>query len=323
LQEIKAIYELKLSFKDWWFFDTNCLSELIKQHLNGNQDNVENLIRDKFLLISSSNLLEISKRPDLANNLFEVVECSNVYVIPNTTIYWQIEISSFLKKANMSNILRSADHRFNNREVPILYKLESGFSEALLNDNRFLEIVRDSDNVRLQWQKGVRGDIGQAITNSFFNEIILWSHISRKMNEYSREWFKATVPVDECTLNNFPSFFTYWYTYYYRYMKNHVTPEKNDFEDIQSANLLPYCTKYFGERKFTNIFKSIKNMEPPSIYKIHKEMKNSGVKTRKAFKNIKSEKVKRQYKQRYKLFPNTEVFNFRELVEILKGDKEI
>ena len=293
-------------FRNWWFFDTNCISELIKLSLSGFNKAVCEFINNKDILISASVIQELRKRPDLLLDLDDTLSCSNLFLVPDNTRFWYTDIFNFL------NVL---DLKMNSLQV---YPLLDGFARQLIISQEFEEVCKNAEaNVNNLFLSKVVPDVGANLDERDLSAII-WQTVNR----YGNEWFKINIPPADCNSLNFPSFYVYYYTYYYRYIKNStVKPELNDFIDLANCLVAPYCEKYFAENKFTNVLRlSVKGRTPPTAYQMIKRAFKKGLIDNKTFQNAKIKKDDLSVSD--ELLKDTKFYKYSEMVDQIKGIKQ-
>lgn len=291
------------SFKDWWFFDTNCLSELIKLQKTGNAEKIHLFLHNKDVMLLSTSFQEIRKRPDLLEYLEETLSSARTYLVSDVTRFWYADIFNFLNTDGIA---------FNSLET---YPLKPGFVELLLDSKEFEEVCANSEEqIEQRFFQQIEADIGANLDDRDLC-IVIWHRI----NKYCQEFFNSTIPPANGHALNFPSFYVFYYTYYYRYIKNaSVVPETNDFIDLVNSIAAPYCSNYFCEQKFANIIRdSVQGRQPPSPWNLMKRVYKRGGITREVYEDA---KTKRHYLDRKsRLLPGTKIFNFSEMrKQILK-----
>ncbi len=243
-------------FSDWWFFDTNCISELVKMCEQGHRQEVLEFVAGRDILVSSLLLMELRLARDVAINLERVLGGANPFLVVDYELFWRADISNFL------NVDRMRVNTLEATPVP------SGL---------FVEITRNSqfDAVSKQWEQTASTQYLDKVgvdLGSMLDERDLCAFIWAKVNEYSAKWFKVEIPPADCSSVNFPSFYTFYYTYFFRYMKNRdVLPEPNDFVDLTHCMAAPYCERYYAERTFGTLLGSnVKDHRPPTSKQLAK-----------------------------------------------------
>jgi len=97
LNEQESLKGKDASFSNWWFFDTNCISELIKLTQNGYESKVHVFLNDKDILILSSVVEELRKRPDLLDKFDKTFSTANPYLVSDNTRFWYTDIFNFFE----------------------------------------------------------------------------------------------------------------------------------------------------------------------------------------------------------------------------------
>ncbi|GAG92285.1 unnamed protein product [marine sediment metagenome] len=83
-------------FYKWWYFDTNCLSELVKLSTKGYSMKINDFIQDRDILLSSTHMQELRKVPNILRSIPLVLNSANVYLVPDMTRFWYTDIFNFL-----------------------------------------------------------------------------------------------------------------------------------------------------------------------------------------------------------------------------------
>jgi hypothetical protein len=79
-------------FHRWWYFDTNCISELVKLSIGGHSAAVHDFVAGRDVLLTSTSMQELRKVPNILRSLFRYVKSSNV----------KPDINDFIDLANCS-----------------------------------------------------------------------------------------------------------------------------------------------------------------------------------------------------------------------------
>lgn len=249
------------TFKHWWFFDTNCLSELVKLSSSGHKTNVSNFISGKDVLITSTSIQELSKAPDILLNILSSLETANLYFVPDITKFWYTDFINFFDDNKNHVPMNSLD----------AYPLKPDLIDMVLNtrNDEFEGAINIfEENVLDIFFDRVTPDIGASL-----DERDLCVHIFKVINEYSQTWFNISIPHADISSLNFPSFYTFFYAYYFRIVKNRdIKLESNDFIDLENCMISPYCESYYCEATFANVLNNIKGRKPPTAYQIVKKM---------------------------------------------------
>lgn len=283
-------------FDRWWFFDTNCVSELVKLYRDGQGSQVRNLVRGRDILLACTILQELRKAPDLLKLLERALEGAKPFLLPDVTRFWWTDICNFL----------NVDRRpINSLEV---YPLIPGFLQQLIQSKEFDEVsIRSEEEVSREFFLKLADDIGTNLDERDLC-VVVWHRI----NKCGREWFDIDIPPADVNPRNFPAFYVFFYTYYFRFMKNRVKPELNDFMDIANSLPSPYCERFYGEAKFTRILRNyIQGREPPSAFQLIKRTYKKGLIDRQVYEDAKRKKG--TLERRYRLLENVQIFNFSEM----------
>lgn len=288
------------TFKHWWFFDTNCLSELVKLSSSGYKKKVRNYVAGKDILLTSTSVQELSKAPDILQNILASLETSNLYFAPDITKFWYTDFINFFDDDNNHIPINSLD----------VYPLQPDLIEMVLETRKdeFESSINEFEENALDiFFDRVTPDIGASL-----DERDLCVHVFKVINEYSQSWFNLSIPhADICPLN-FPSFYTFFYAYYFRIVKNRdMKLESNDFIDLENCMVAPYCERFYCEATFANVLNNIKGRKPPTAYRIVKKMYKMGLITSEVFNAQRRNKEK--LSSTSKLLMNTEILKFAEM----------
>jgi len=290
------------SFKNWWYFDTNCLSELVKEYRRSGTQAIANLISGKDILLSNTVLVEMRKRPDLLDKLEQALQPAKPFLVPDIWRFWDADIANFL---NVDQIALN---------VLDVFPVPAGFLASLSQNRRFSQV---SNTMELELDRGFLSGLAPDVGSRMDERdlcMVIWSKIANHAKQYA----KVEIPWVDVTPAAFPSFYVYFYTYYFKFMRsNCVAPELNDALDLTNSLPLPYCERYYGERAFTNVLKSVQAHEPPSSWALctraYKEHRID-------YQTYKALKDKReQVSQTSPMLEGVHIFNFSELQSHLQG----
>jgi hypothetical protein len=287
-------------FNRWWFFDTNCLSELVKMTERGLAAQVRSFVVGKDILLTATLLKELRKAPRILESLEAALETANVFLAPDIDRFWYTDIFNFV---NVDCI------QFNSLEV---YPLQQGFLKELTGKHheRFEEVCAKSERELAEfYPKAVGPDIGGKA-----DERDLCVYIWSRVNGFGQEWFKIDIPVADCHSRNFPSFYVYFYTYYFRYIKNSTAkPQLNDFTDMTHCMVAPYCERFYCESTFASILKNnVQGRTPPAAHQLVKKTYKKGLIDSSAYNEKKQKKT--IYDKTFPMLESTQIYNYSEMV---------
>ena len=220
------------------------------------------------------------------------------FLVADCTKFWYTDIINYLNVGN--------EIKMNSLQT---YRIKKGFLCELKSNSDFNSVCKSADdNVQKEFLNRINPDIGASL-----DETALITIIFSRILQYAKNNFKIEIPHADCTYNNFPSFFVFYYAYYFRYIRNKkASPEINDFIDLSNTLAAPYCERYFCESKFANLLRlQVKNHIPPSAFNIAKKMYKEGMIESERFEKIKNEKEK--FNKKPGLLPNTEIVKFSEM----------
>lgn len=283
-------------FNQWWFFDTNCLSELVKQWRQGHGTTVDYLIGGKDILLVANTLQELRRAPDILQDLATVLHTANTFVVPDITRFWYTDLMNFC----------------NPTRIPIntlnVQKIQKELFTMILTQKEFDAACQEVEtSIQNNFLNKVACDIGSQI-----DERDLCMHIHMIVNRYAQRWLNIEIPIVDCNPKNFPSFYTFFYTYFYRYIKNRVNATNNDFIDFQNIIPLVYCQRFYGEKKITSVLKKhVQGHYPPSAFHMATRMHKMNKISSEQIHTIK--RNKHLYSYTSMLLPDLQIFDFSEL----------
>lgn len=178
-------------FRGWSFFETNCLSELVKLTRNGSGKGVRSFLSGRDVLLPGTVLSEISAVPEIARDAGKMLSTARVFLVP--------DISKFLE-CDLWNVINVEGHPRNVLETtPIPEDLFSSLS----THRRFVEAVKQSRAaVEAEYRQRVQPDVGVELDERQLLALI-WSRI----NSMAMEWLKLEIPTADARPDRFPAFF--------------------------------------------------------------------------------------------------------------------
>jgi hypothetical protein len=176
-------------FSNWWFFDTNCISELVKIW-NENQDiRVQRFVAGKDILLTSSIVQELRNAPDILRTLGSALVNANLYLAPDMTRFWYTDILNFRNQKPRPPV--------NSLQVQ---RVPPNFFEMVLQKPEFEEACLEAEtDVRNRFFDAIELDIG-----SNLDERDLCIYIFSVVNKLGQEWFQIDIRAEDCTPANFP-----------------------------------------------------------------------------------------------------------------------
>ena len=258
---------------------------------------VREFVTARNVLFTSTVIQELRKAPDIFRSLDQVLESAMLFLVPDVTSFWYADILGF-KEQNQQLVLDALQ----------VQPIPPGFFEMALQRADFEEACMEAEaDIQNRFFEAIEFDIG-----SNLDERDLCIFIFSIVNKYGQEWFEINIRAEDCTPTNFPSFYSFYYAYYFRYAKNQARPEINDFIDLANCLVLPYCERFYGERKFTTLLRDyVQGRIPPTAYQLVKRLHKNDVIDESAFRTIKRNKA--MFSHTSSLLPNTEIFNFAEM----------
>jgi hypothetical protein len=250
------------NFTGWTFFDTCCLSELVKLADTGEQARVSAFVRGLDIAVPSTVLQELRKAPVIARRVPEVFASATLWLIPHPTKFWNCDVWNFLNvKGLKRNILEASP-----LPAPVFGLLDS--YPPLVASFERAERVAGQDFIA-QVERDRKAGV---------NERKLTLMVGDKVNQIAKESYDIEVPVADVRPENFPALFTYYYAYYFRFLVHrHVRPHRNDFNDLAHASAAAYCRNFFAEQKLVQMLrKQVQGRVAPTPYATAKHFHAEG-----------------------------------------------
>ncbi len=268
-------------FDRWWYFDTNCLSELVKLYTSDYKNKVSEFLTGKDILLSATALEELRKAPKILASLEETLQFSNPYMVPDITRFWYSDIFNFLNEVDPID--------FNSLDV---FPLQNGFLPDLVGKNRiaFDKVCTDSErSIESLFYLKVAPDVGANLDERDLC-VYIWSVVTQN----AHEWFNIEIPVADFRYSNFPSHYTHFYSYFFRYIKQPtITLEINDFFDLAHCLVAPYCERLFCEAAFASIARqNIQGRSPPTAFQLTKKLYKKGMITSQVYEDVRTKRAK-------------------------------
>lgn len=288
------------SFERWWYFDTNCLSELVKLFNDGYANQVGRFLGGKEILLSSTVLEELRNAPTILASLENALESATPYLGPDLTRFWYTDIFNFLNTTDPVE--------FNSLDV---FAIPDGFLADLTGKykDEFDRVCSASErNVSALYHQRVSPDVGGAL-----DERDLCVYIWHIVNRHAQEWFNLEILVADCWSYNFPSFYAFAYAYYFRYVKNvNIKVDLNDFFDLANCIAAPYCEVFFCEASFASILRNnVQGREPPTALQLVKKMYKRGDISRSVYDDAR--RKRESFTRTSPLLPSVKIVTFAEM----------
>jgi hypothetical protein len=285
-------------FRQWSFFDTNCLSELVKLAEGGNAERVSEFVQGRDVLISSTNLQELRHVPQLAQRIPDIFRKAKLSLVPDLTKFWD---------ADLYNFFNIGGHP---RNVLETYPLPTGVFAELDKHPKFIEVCERSEQEL--WQ-GFRDRVAPDFASKL-SEAELGAAIWHKISAYSEESpYSRAIPPADGRYENFPAFYTFHYTYYFRYMKSDTSKvDPNDFNDLLHSIAAPYCTLMCIEKSFGKLLRNeIQGRVPATPYSIAKKLHKKGHVDPKVLRNASTSQAMRKASEG--MLPAVEILTMSEM----------
>jgi len=294
-----------LEFKEfaetrWNFLDTNCLSYLVKNFGTGIESEETKGFQTNPLLITQSQLMEMSKDTRLVEKADQVLNKFQVFVLSDVFAVWEAEIGQYLKQKSP----RFKVYRF------------QGPTKDLVNRPDFITAVSTfHQNIDDDFSNMVSGDIGTNIDERDLNVVVV-----DKICGYAREWFGSEVPLF-ASPSIFRGFYTYFYTYFFRYIKKQeITVSSNDAVDLANTIVAPYCRRYCAEHSFASTLKEFQGRFTSTVIAIAKRGYMTGRWEERDWDFIR--KHRSLFDKKYKLLSGVEILSYRNFIKLFTDDEK-
>ncbi len=261
-------------FRGWTFFETNCLSELVKLTRTGSARAVQAFLRDRDILLTGPVLSEISAVPDIARDAETMLSTAHVFLVPDVTKFLDCDFWNFISEGRSP------------RNVLEAVALPADLLSGMLTHGRFLETVKTSRaSLEIEYAPRVKPDVGAGL-----NERQLLALIWSRINSMAQETYKIELPTADARPDRFPAFFTFHYAYYFRYVKSHgVKVQTNDFNDLSNTLAAPYCRDFFTEKTLAGILRNdLQGRVPPRPIEVASGLRKRGLVSTETFKEARA-----------------------------------
>ncbi len=287
------------SFDRWWYFDTNCVSELVKLSSEGHSAAVHHFVAGRDVLLTSTSMQELRKVPNILRSVPSALKTAHLYMAPDINKFWYTDFINFLNGDGT---------QFNSLQV---YPLQPDLLE-MITHTRSAEFEQACAISEMDVAQRLFAIVGPDIGASL-DERDLSVHIFQVVSNLGREWFQIDIQPADCNAVNFPAFYVFFYAYYFRYVKSsNVKPDINDFIDLQNCSATPYCERYYCEATFANILREyVKGRKPPTAFQVMKKMYKKGLITQEIYEA--QQRGKTKLSRTIPLLEHTEIFNFTEM----------
>lgn len=289
--------------RDWWLFDTNCLSELVKLYQSGKSGKINRFIEGQYVLIDLTNLAELYKTPYFLALLPAVFEAAAYVGAPT-------QHHSFIRRELFKLIGFSKNSLDPN---PLgLFTLSSEFATDLPKYVPFQEAVYNSrEDVKNRYQAKVEKDIGASVHPA---EVYLHTQwvINQRIDSILGQGYSETLSRIPKTPETFPSLFCFDYTYYFLYCKDsRAKVHINDFNDLALTLAAPVCQRLYTERRLAYAINQVKAFTLPSERQVMDRLVR--VKQSDMTKSERRRRTQSKSQLRYRLLQSTDIFTLSDL----------
>ena len=290
--------------QDWWTFDTNGLSELVKLCQVGESAKVNRFLEGRYVLVTLTNLVELYKTPYLLALLPKVFEATAYTGATTQTL-------PFTRR----DLLKAFGFGPGGIDPnPLgLFELTDEFAVGLPAHPPFRQAVKDTDaRVQQGYRNKVEQDIGANVHVADIYIHTQWA-IDKHIDAILGDGMAAKIPHTLTrTPDIFPSQFCFDFTYSFLYCKDPTAKcYTNDFNDLTLTHAAPICERFYTERRLAYAMNQVKNTPLPS----EREVNNRFYKvmrpelTRDERRRLTRGKVR----VKHKLLQSTEVYSLPDL----------
>ena len=245
-------------FRRWWFFDTNCISHLAKLTLSGKEKLVQRFLADRFILLTSSVLQEMRHCPELLKVLPKLLNSSFPYAVSDISYFLWADIARYLQMKNIAYSELYAPKGLFCINGPLVANCLSGDFEKVCYESECI--------ARTEFVDRAKADRGANVDPRKLRAII-----HKDILERVQTWFSIRIPVEDVTVKNFRTFFLVRYLqYYYCITDSGAKVEPNDFNDFQNCWAASYCQRFYTEKRFGDLLRSVSKAVVPSISQVYK-----------------------------------------------------
>lgn len=292
-------------FRGWWCFDTNCLSELVKQFRAGKQAQVHKLIEGRPILVPCTVLWEMALSPvELVSTLPNLLEPTLACLVPDNGNFLEIDLWNYLNTDKAQ--LNSLNLALITQEFIDLFEKQPDAIERYKEDaERHLPQFR----ALLEMDRGSFPDVKE-----------IGSLVYHAVHRVGKQKFNVDIRPAECTVDNFPAHYVFYYCHLFRYLKQpNKKIDDNDLVDYQHATAAPLCERFYCDVSFCTLLREqVKGAQPPNTYQIAKGLEKKGKMSSQEVSRLKSRPEYR--KDQSLLLESTAIYSFRELQAHLEAD---
>ncbi len=285
--------------RDWWFLDTNCLSEIVKGYTGGKRATIDAFLRGQHIIIPPTVLSELLQAPQLLKALPKALSATRYTGVTTQT-------NPFFRR----DLFKLLEFKYLDPNVLGLQQLTDEFVTLLVNSDSFRRTVADSnEEINVKYIQKVMPDL-----TSNLDAVDVYVHAKKVLNDNiaSILKIKAANPLPKLPKNpyTFPAIFCFWFAYYHLYLKSNTSkPYANDLNDLAHTLCAPICSRFYTEKRLSTALKQMRKFKVPSERAVAEK-----VNERVGVSGFASMKESLDNRQRI-LLPTTQIFSLAELRE--------
>jgi hypothetical protein len=284
---------------NWWFFDTNCISELVKLFENGNQSAVHSLLEGKSVLITPSVLGELLSANRFLLKLPTVFESARHVAFTTQTF-------PFVRREWLLTIKAESVDK---NPLGLMDYTTDAADEAIRNKSFNDAVTKVREDTNNQYVTKLEPDLDANLTAE---DVYVYATTTTvgfiKATLQSQD---ISIPLAAISAKSFPSSYSFWFTYRYLYLDSRPAKARpNDLIDLENVMAAPICERFYTERRLAEALRKLKNFSLPSQKAIFKRLAEKVPEA-----NISPHIVKEASSERVKLLDGLKVYVLSELRE--------
>lgn len=229
-------------------FDTNIISEILKNNLSSSNGIVAKLIKANQIIIPLVTIAELSQTTDLIKELIDFSQKHKVIISKSSRMLFEDEIESY---SNSKTI-----------DIKLI-----DLTESVLNDEFHMRKYFQSDKF-LHAVNKLREEINTGLNNLNILKNYKFKHLEDYMRAYLSSRLKENVldefkfKKDDDGVNHFHSISLQGAFLYYKYITKDIKINRSDTFDSLMIPTLPYVDIFLTERTNCGLLKELTNKVP-------------------------------------------------------------